>query len=65
LHSEGLHGEGLRGGGGGGRGRRFRVLSYNVLADCYSRHWDEAGSVHSYCSQALTRGAHRMPRIAR
>lgn len=65
LHGEGLHGEGLHGGGGGGRGRRFRVLSYNVLADCYSRHWDEAGSVHSYCSQALTRGAHRMPRIAR
>jgi len=65
LHGGGLHGEGLRGGGGGGRGRRFRVLSYNVLADCYSRHWDEAGSVHSYCSQALTRGAHRMPRIAR
>ena len=45
------------------RGHAFRVLSYNVLADCYSRHWDQAGSVHSYCAPRLTRPAHRMPRL--
>ena len=45
------------------RDRAFRVLSYNLLADCYSRHWDEAGSVHSYCARRLTRAAHRMPRL--
>ena len=41
----------------------FRLLSYNLLAATYSRHWDEPGSVHSYCSPSLTRGAHRMPRL--
>jgi hypothetical protein len=50
-------GEARRGGGA------FRVLSYNVLADCYSRHWDQPGSIHSYCAKALTRPAHRMPRL--
>ena len=44
-------------------GGAFRVLSYNVLADCYSRHWDQPGSIHSYCAKALTRPAHRMPRL--
>ena len=42
---------------------RFRVLSYNLLADCYSRHWDEPGSVHSYCAPVLTKGAYRMARL--
>jgi 2',5'-phosphodiesterase len=41
----------------------FRLLSYNLMAATYSRHWDEPGSVHSYCSPSLTRGAHRMPRL--
>ena len=41
----------------------LRVLSYNVLADCYSRHWDRPGSIHSYCAPRLTRAAHRMPRL--
>ena len=41
----------------------FRVLSYNLMADSYSRHWDEPGSVHSYCSPRLTKGAVRMPRL--
>ena len=38
----------------------FRALSYNILADCYSRHWDEPGSVHSYCDPSLTSGPYRM-----
>lgn len=41
----------------------FRVLSYNLLADCYSRHWDGRGSVHSYCSPQVTRAEWRMPRL--
>ena len=41
----------------------FRVLSYNLLAEAYSRHWDESSSVHSYCEARLTRAAHRMPRL--
>ena len=41
----------------------FRLLSYNLMAATYSRHWDEPGSVHSYCSPVLTRSAHRMPRL--
>ena len=46
------------------RGRHaFRLLSYNVLADCYSRHWDSEGSIHSYCAPRLTRPAHRMPQL--
>ena len=28
-----------------------------------SRHWDGAGSVHSYCAPSLTRAALRMPRL--
>ena len=61
------HAMGEAPGGGEGEARRgggaFRVLSYNVLADCYSRHWDQPGSIHSYCSKTLTRPAHRMPRL--
>ena len=45
------------------RGECFRVLSYNLLADCYSRHWDEPGSVHDYCSPSLTRPECRMARL--
>ena len=41
----------------------FRVLSYNVLADCYSRHWDDRGSLHEYCPPRLTRAERRMPRL--
>ena len=41
----------------------FRVLSYNLLADCYSRRWDEAGSVHAYCSPRLARAECRMSRL--
>ena len=41
----------------------FRLLTYNLMAETYQRHWDEPGSVHSYCSPALTRAAHRMPRL--
>jgi hypothetical protein len=47
----------LRAGGG------CRVLSYNLLADCYSRNWDAAGSVHAYCSPHLTLASRRMPRL--
>ncbi len=50
-------------GRGGARGGQFRVLSYNLLADCFSRHWNDAGSVHSYCAPQLTRPAHRVPRL--
>ena len=39
------------------------MLSYNLLADCFSRHWNDAGSVHSYCAPQLTRPAHRVPRL--
>ena len=45
------------------RAEHFRVLSYNLLADCYSRFWDEAGSVHAYCSPRLTRPEWRMARL--
>ena len=39
----------------------FRLLSYTLMAATSSRHCDEPGSVHSYCSPSLTRGAHWMP----
>lgn len=44
-------------------GDSFRVLSYNVLADSYSRHWGNAGSIHTYCPPRLTKPTRRMPRL--
>ncbi len=65
-HADGGRADGGRAGsgrGGSGRDGTFRVLSYNLLAECYSRHWDEPGGVHSYCAPALTTAPYRMQRL--
>ena len=41
----------------------FRLLSYNLLADSYSRNWDGPHSIHSYCSPTLTKASRRMPKL--
>ena len=41
----------------------FRILSYNLMADAYERHWNGPGSVHSYCASDLTKASLRMPRL--
>ena len=45
------------------RSNKFRALSYNLLADCYSRHWDDPGNIHSYCPHHVTHAPHRMQRL--
>ena len=43
---------------------RFRVLSYNMLADAHRRRWDDPGDgIHLYCDPSLTVAARRMPRL--
>ena len=50
--------------GGGGGGGRFRVLSYNLLADAHRRRWDDpADGIHTYCDPALTAAPRRLPRL--
>ena len=56
-------GDAVAGAAAAGVTSSFRVLSYNLLADSYSRNWDTRGSVHSYCDPRHTRGARRMPRL--
>ena len=41
----------------------FRLLSYNLLADSYSRNWDGPHAIHSYCNPSLTKASRRMPKL--
>jgi len=47
---------------GGDSGERLRLMSYNLMAQTYSRNWNEPGGIHSYCAPELTSPASRLPR---